>query len=787
MSLAVTILCLFGDEARWCVASRGIRISDYSGFWRVMSLCIKASCSHYRGGSTSALGCPMKLSTPSGSPLRPNVICLSRGWLFRKGKLRRGWLSGKGVGDEEQVDLPHCWNSQDAYVPGLRYYRGYGSYRKAFLVGDPPGPGSRWYLESEGFYGTGELWLNGEKVSRIDGQYLGFSLDVTEHIRMGAENLLGVRLTNRCASHVLPGIAMPDFILYGGLSGAMMLRAVPAIHFKREPVHVGTELSGDSASIRISAELRNTTASSRRVAIEWQILDAGDVVIASTRSEETEIAPASSGELVTRLDVINPRLWNFDDPYLYRVRGSVVEGGENGDHAEARFGIRRAIFEPGKGFVLNGKSIKLLGCNRHESMPGFGSAMPDGLHRADARAIKQSGLNFVRLSHYPQHPVFLDACDELGILVYAEIASWKSVRTGRWLESAKRQMRDMIVRDRNHPSVILWGMGNEGRSRQAFIELRELAADHDGTRPVIYAENHFYRAVRKSTLGIPDLWGVNYELDVLPKARNAARLRNVVVSECANHPDSQRGQIDEEAIQLAGIESALSKIEGKDYVAGLLLWCFSDYGTLRKNRFRRYSGIMDAWRVPKMAVALTRTVGSRDPYVALFADWSIDGATTRKVHVLTNCGSVTLSIDGKPVTELKGKHHFAVDVEYRSVQLLAEASGSGGLASAALQPWDRAVAIHVMPDSEEAGLGDTVGLGITLCDKKGRIDRSWAGSLHVSIDGPAWARTYSEERVDEISGGLGRLFVTGTGKAGRAALSVSGGGLGAGEAAIGFR
>ena len=154
-------------------------------------------------------------------------------------------------------------------------------------------------------------------------------------------------------------------------------------------------------------------------------------------------------------------------------------------------------------------------------MPGFGNALPVQQHRQDALLIKQMGCNFVRLSHYPQHPAFLDACDELGILVYAEIATWKSVRTGRWLKSACRQMRDMIRRDRNHPSIILWGMGNESRSRKAYAALREIAEQEDGTRAVTYAENHLYRAKREKTVGIPDVWGCNYELDALEEGRDA--------------------------------------------------------------------------------------------------------------------------------------------------------------------------------------------------------------------------------------------------------------------------
>ncbi len=220
-----------------------------------------------------------------------------------------------------------------------------------------------------------------------------------------------------------------------------------------------------------------------------------------------------------------------------------------------RFGIIRSEFRPEEGFFLDGVRIDLHGCNRHESIPGLGNALPEELHRADASLLKDYGCNFVRLSHYPQHPAFLDACDELGIMVYAEIASWKSVSSSRaWRRAARRQMRDLILRDRHHPSVIVWGMGNESRSRKAFVEMREIARELDPVRPVTYAENHLYRARREKTTGIPDVWSVNYELEVLEEARDACRLQNVIASECCNFPRSRKGDDGAELTQVATLK-----------------------------------------------------------------------------------------------------------------------------------------------------------------------------------------------------------------------------------------
>ena len=225
------------------------------------------------------------------------------------------------------------------------------------------------------------------------------------------------------------------------------------------------------------------------------------------------------------------------------------------DEARVRFGITRAEFRPDEGFFLDGRRTELQGANRHAEIPGLGSALPAELHRRDARILKDLGCNFVRLSHYPQSPAFLDACDELGILVYAELATWKVMRSSaRFQRAAQRQLRSMVLRDRHHPSVILWGIGNETRAREPFLALSALARELDPSRPVTYAENHLYRARRYRTLGIPDVWSVNYELHELEAARDASRLRAVVLTECCKHFTAVRGDDREELAQVTAIE-----------------------------------------------------------------------------------------------------------------------------------------------------------------------------------------------------------------------------------------
>jgi len=320
------------------------------------------------------------------------------------------------------------------------------------------------------------------------------------------------------------------------------------------------------------------------------------------------------------------------------------------------------------------------------------------MHEADAKCIKQMGLNFVRLSHYPQHPAFLEACDRLGILVYAELSSWKSVRGGEWLRQASRQMEGMIRRDRNHPSIILWGMGNEGRHAAAYHSLYRLCKCLDPQRAVTYAENHVYRARRQKTLGIPDVWGLNYEFDALAEGVAGSRMQCAVVSECSNYPHTRRGDADAEATQLDTIKKDLARMDSHPEIAGFALWCFNDYATLRKQRYRRFSGIVDAWRTPKAAARWLAQTNGNQP-------------TDSQDCLIPNTGPGTT---------------------------IALEPGNGSLT----------------PQNDS-----TVEVLVRVNDKEGN-QSDWSGSLTATVSGPARIRSFDGNGTIWVANGSAHAFVS---------------------------
>ncbi len=690
------------------------------------------------------------------APLR-QTLELNSGWTFCLGKVGRQWLAGL-EGNGKSVSLPHCWNQYDTFQMGKYSYSGNGGYRKSFRVPEVSSPGT-WFLRSEGFYGLSEIWLDGRRIARADGQYLG--LDVPLDRLQPGERTLAIRLDNRIRRNVLPGFHAPDFLLYGGLVGRVWLERRPTTAFDLQAITVRSVIDeADRGSVVLH---HGSTGKQIRV----DIFDgSGDLV------GQSGPRPARAAE--TEIPIDAPRPWSPDDANLYRAEITLLKGDLALDTVHLPFGFATAEFRSGQGFFLNGEHLYLHGANRHESIPGLGAALPPELHRRDAEYLKGLGCNFVRLSHYPQHPAFLDACDELGLLVYPEIATWKSVRSSRgWLSAARRQMRAMILRDRHRPSIILWGMGNESRSHKAYLQLGDIVRELDPKRSTIYAENHLYRARRKKIIGIPDVWGTNYELEVLSEAAGASRSGTVIVAECCNHPRSIKGEENEELTQLNTLHRDWEGMADQPYVAGYAVWGLADYATEHDDRFRRLPGLLDAWRRPKMAAELFRARHSREPFVALFVtgrgpdqppsrfrqDIDLEPGGNHLIHIFSNCDRVDLTIDGAAPNRLEGALHFVLATG--TVPERLEATGTFG-STTATSAWRRhgnGHRIELKPRAE-AGPGRTLEINLDVIDSAGITARDFNGHCRLTIEGPAQLRAYTEDDEALIARGEGRTYVT---------------------------
>jgi hypothetical protein len=676
---------------------------------------------------------------------------ISAGWEFVRGWAGRRWMRGRKRGGEI-VDLPHCWNRTDTFQHGRRSYSGRGAYRRILDLPAAPEVAGCWRLRSEGFYGFGDIWLDGRAIARIDGQYLGFGVPLPPSTPAG-NRLLTIRLDDFFRRRVLPGQRHPDFILHGGLAGRVWLEHVPETRIEESAVEVVCSRGPEGAEIlELRCFVTGVDTSSSDLRVNWKVSDSHGRQIAAAGP-----APVGDGVVTVSTMIMDPACWSPDDPRLLWAECRLENRDRVIDSVRIRFGITRAEFRPDEGFFLDGTRVDLHGCNRHESIPGLGSALPRELHHDDAQLLRDYGCNFVRLAHYPQHPAFLDACDELGILVYAEIATWKSVSSSRhWRRAARRQTRHLILRDRHHPSVILWGMGNESRSRKAYLELRDIARELDPKRPVTYAENHLYRARRENTVGIPDVWGLNYELEAVEEGRDSCGLRNVLVAECCNYPQSVRGDDGAELTQVATLEYDWSLMADKPYLAGHAVWCFADYATEYRKRIRRHAGLFDAWRQPKMAAELFRARYSTAPFVSLFVT---NGRAGRQLHAFSNCRRLQADIDHKPAIDLEGALHHVVDLEEAFTEIVVEGDVDGETVRETLLAWENPARIAVTVDEGDLSPGRVVAVDLTVTDQTGMPVRDWNGHIRAAVEGDGELMTYTGDGDVLISRGQGRTYL----------------------------
>lgn len=391
---------------------------------------------------------------------------LTERWEHYRGTLGGVWEVWRGDKASHNVtwapvSLPHCYNARDAVDPELSYYQGPGWYRTHFQAAAPAEGRTLLHFEGAGQQST--VYVGSEKVGGHVGGYDAFTIDVTDAVarfRKGADPKTPVPLAVECDnSRDLERIpsALSDFFLYGGLYRHVDVFTVPAVSVYRLLIDATLTESG-TGQATLSARLWNPTRARGPVDIALSIRDGrGRTVYETTRKS----VPWTGTQRLAEVTLPEVAAWSPDRPALYTCVLTLSSAHGRMTVSE-RFGFRRFHFEKQGPFFLNGERLLLKGTHRHEDHAGLGAAMSDALIRKEMQMIKDLGANFIRLGHYQQSPLVLDLCDEIGLLVWEEIP-W--CRGGLGGERYKRQAREMLTamidQHRNHPSVILWGLGNE--------------------------------------------------------------------------------------------------------------------------------------------------------------------------------------------------------------------------------------------------------------------------------------------------------------------------------------
>lgn len=401
---------------------------------------------------------------------------LNLNWKFLRGEEERAWYKGLDDSNWRNVTLPHDWSVEEPfskeYSSGTGYLPGgIGWYRKKFLLPEDM-KGKRVYITFEGVYNNSQVWCNSYYIGKRPYGYSTFTYDITDFITFGEENLISVKVNHK-------DIADSRWFTGSGIYRDVYLTITDQVHIDQYGVFVTTpQVTKEYADVSVNVRLTNETQTDESIDIKNTLVDADGNAIVST-IESYEISAESELEANQLLHVSNPHLWSPDTPYLYSVVTEIIKNGEIIDYIKTTTGIRWFEFDAEKGFFLNGINMKLKGVCIHHDAGALGAAVPQKVWERRLEAFKEMGSNAIRMSHNPPAPNLLDLCDQMGFLVIDEaFDEWEGVKnkwsTGHNVYPPKHfgyyedfpqwseiDMKEMVLRDRNHPSIIMWSIGNE--------------------------------------------------------------------------------------------------------------------------------------------------------------------------------------------------------------------------------------------------------------------------------------------------------------------------------------
>jgi beta-galactosidase len=625
-------------------------------------------------------GCAWPWTRP-GSAAARTTLSLDAGWRFIQSDAAGGELAAFDDSGWRTLDVPHDWAIAGPFDPkspakgeGAFLPAGIGWYRR-HIFADPSLSGKRVFIEFDAVMANSDVWVNGFLLGHRPYGYSSFAYELTGHLAAGADNVIAVRVDNsrQVAARWYTG---------SGIIRHVRLVAVDPVHVERHATFVTTpEVTAARAVVHVHTTVVNESAEPTTVSLAIDLSPPGGGAGGgenATTTGPSEIAAGKSADFDAEIPVANPVLWDLDRPALYRVSVKVESAGALVDEDAANFGIREARFEAATGFWLNGRNIKLKGVCVHGDGGAFGGAVPLGVWRRRLEALRALGTNAIRTAHNPPDPGFLDLCDSMGFLVMDEAFDcWKVAKRpydyhlyfDAW---SKIDAADMVRRDRNHPSIVIWSAGNEihdsprpQAAKAILAGLLPVFHENDPTRPVTVAlvspdRSHDYD---DGFADMQDVIGTNYR-EALTISEHAKRPgRRIVGTE--NHQTLE----------------AWRAVRDNAFLAGQFLWVGIDYlgesprwpviggggdqsglidrtGAPYPSAFQRQS-----WWSAAPMVHIARRVAPEGPVIAdpgygtpprrrpdtLLSDWTpaVAGPHGEAVEVYSNAQSVELFLNGR--------------------------------------------------------------------------------------------------------------------------------------------
>ena len=707
-----------------------------------------------------------KAASPAGAHPR-RIYEMSRGWLFG-GKAGKGFET-PGFDDSkwEKITLPHAnvrlpWHSFDEGD-----FQFVSAYRRHFRT-LPAWKGKRVFVDFAGAMTAAKVTVNGHAFEEYKGGYTPFSFEITELLKYDADNVVAVELDSTERKDVPPFGDNIDYLTFGGIYRDVSLRVVPKTFLENVRVTQVRPME-DSRALALRCYVNGPLSGPASLSVELR--DGAKVIKSMTAAIE-----GAAEHCDVSLDGIGAvELWDLKTPKLYTVAVKLTSHDGSHDELATRVGFREAKFTPA-GFMLNGQHIKLRGLNRHQTFPYAGGAMPERVQRRDAWILRRElHLNLVRTSHYPQSTAFLDACDELGLLVLEEIPGWQHIGDQAWQNLAVRNVGEMIRRDWNHPSIILWGVRiNESQDNHDFYtRTNKLAHSLDEVRQTCgvryFQESEFLEDVfTMNDFGFP-LMAPNHPLYLNTEFNghmfSTKRFDNV-------------SRVAEHVVRHARVHDQLASSDG---YAGGIGWCAFDYNTHRNfgsGDHICYHGVSDIFRIPKPAAYFYKSQCEPEEEIVLEAGffWSqgdkSEGGGVGSVPILSNCDHVKVYYDGKLTQDL--------DPDRKQFQHLKYPPFTAKLSDFPLNPWGdlkiegyiqgklvktltlsgtgKDVDLKVLPDDKELiGDGrDATRVVLMVTDEYGNIKPFASAAISLSISGPG---EIVGENPFSLAGGAGAVWI----------------------------
>lgn len=596
-----------------------------------------------------------------------HIIPLNHRWLYSEKSSAEAMQAKFNDKAWTTVNIPHTNKMLPVNGFDEKEYMFVSAYRRHFKLPKEL-KGRRIFVDFSGVMTAAKVFINGKNLGEYKGGYTPFSFELTNDINWSGDNVLAVEVDSTERADIPPFGNLVDYLTFGGIYRDVQIRAVPSTFINNvfaKPIDILTPSPKLQVKFSLTGSLYSETSANAYEA-RVELLN-GTTVIAEqkkTISYQTK-AIGDRREEITLEGLRSIELWDLNTPKLYTVRVSLSQNNNTIDHFETRIGFREAKFTPA-GFYLNGKHVKLFGLNRHQTYPFVGQAMPERVQKRDAWILKHElKCNIVRTSHYPQSPHFLDACDELGLLVFEEIPGWQHIGDKAWQDLLVQHVGEMIERDWNHPSVILWGVrvNESGDNTEFYTRTNKLSRDLDDSRQT-GGVRFRYNSERLEDVYTMNDFGFPLRAPNHPLYLNTEFNGHMFPTKRFDLGDRLR----EHTHRHARVHDALAS---DVKYAGGLAWCAFDYNTheyFGSGDRICYHGVSDIFRIPKPAAGFYRS--QCDPKDEIVLEpafhWACGDENEAFTHAMvsSNCEKLKYYVGDKLVAEAEPDRKTYPNLKY---------------------------------------------------------------------------------------------------------------------------